>query len=664
MTHLLRRAARGLALILVAAHGAGAAPCLAQKAPVKWGDVPEEHLRMTHYPADTNAAAVILADYGTVEFDPDYSLTFRRHRRVKILREDGYDWGTVVLAYRSADRMQNVSEVRGQTFAVGADGKVKRLKMDKSAVFREDVDGEYKQVRFTLPGLAPGAVIEYQYTLRSNSPVFVPEWQFQNSEPTLWSEFRPEFPPRLGFVQAVRGVLDFHIDETQEILRPDGTGTRRRIVMRDVPALREEAYMTTPQNFRARIEYQLASYFDPRSGPRQFLQTWDELAKTLIENNAFGRQLDRPRRNVREQVEALTAGLTEPEAKLQTLYDYVRTQVAFDGKAGIFLDRDLDDVLKTRKGSSPEIALLLVSMLREAGLEAYPVLISTRSHGYIIEQYPLLRQFNDVIVYAQAGGETFLLDATDPLRPYDLLPYEALNERGWLVRKTDARWIDVTAAGRYTHLTVVAGELAADGTLTAVLDASDGGYSALYKRRRLKEDGAEKLVRNVFLDGLHDVRLDAHHVAHADSVTLPLKTTADFAVPAYAQAAGDFLYLNPTVLGRTEENPLKLPERTFPVDYGYPADMVYQLRLKLPDGYEVREKPSAMRLALSSGGMTFTREADVQDGELVLQTRFVRAKSLFAPRHYDDLRDFYDRVVAAHAEQIVLKRTSVAAEGN
>ena len=57
----------------------------AQKAPIAWGEIPPEHLAMDHYAPDSNAAAVILADYGNVRFDDDGKMIFERHTRVKIL---------------------------------------------------------------------------------------------------------------------------------------------------------------------------------------------------------------------------------------------------------------------------------------------------------------------------------------------------------------------------------------------------------------------------------------------------------------------------------------------------------------------------------------------------------------------------------------------------
>ena len=64
-------------------------------------------------------------------------------------------------------------------------------------------------------------------------------------------------------------------------------------------------------------------------------------------------------------------------------------------------------------------------------------------------------------------GQIYLLDATEPLRPYTLLPTEALNGRGWLVRQDNPAWIPVKATGRYRHTLLLDAALDASGTRTS-----------------------------------------------------------------------------------------------------------------------------------------------------------------------------------------------------
>ncbi len=631
------------------------------KAPLKWGKIPDEHLAMDHYAPDSNATAVVLADFGDVYFLGDGTVVFDRHTRIKILSEAGYDHGTVSIPYY-ADRQrgQRVRGVKGQTFTRGSKGKAVRHKMDKKAVFDEKLNGGMRRVHFTLPALEPGAVIEYVYTIESKNPIFLEGWQFQTSEPVLWSEYRAEIPAGYGYVRATVGILDFHIEKSQKYL--SGQGVMHRWVMKDVSALREEPFMTTPEDYRAAIEFQLRSYSHPSVGTINFMNTWDEVAKELMGMPWFGKQL-KPSRKLRERVAEITAGLDTPRDKMIAVYDFVRTNVVWDGLRNFVGERDIDEVLKTQRGNSAEVALLLVAMLRAADLEAHPVLISTRDHGQVIKGYPILSQFNSLLVALTISGETHLLDATDPLRPYDLLPYEALNGTGWLVHQKKHEWIPIKAASRFYHRSYFDATIDASGTLTGHLQTTDKGYSALDKRHvRKQTDTPQDFVTSVMLIGLDKSAIDSCTVTD-EVVTEPLVTETTFSVPNYAQVAGDFIYLNPMPVGQVKESPLRLPERTFPVDVAYPRSILQTFRLVLPEGYDVQEMPKSFTLKLPKDGGHFKRVVGVEDGVLSMQMQFILKRSVYSPGQYQHLRGLYDRVVSAGAEQVVLKRTESGMSG-
>ncbi len=132
----------------------------AQEQKIKWGDIPRTDLEMKSFPEDSNAAVVILFDLGKVWFSGDFNMTFERHRRIKILTEGGYDWADVAIGFYAKNKIQWIDDVEGQTISLAADGSVKKAKLDKKSIFNEDVDGARRRVRFTLPALSPGAIIE------------------------------------------------------------------------------------------------------------------------------------------------------------------------------------------------------------------------------------------------------------------------------------------------------------------------------------------------------------------------------------------------------------------------------------------------------------------------------------------------------------------------
>lgn len=640
---------------------------IAQDAPMKWGKIPTWQLQtIDEYPADTNAVALVLGDYGTITVESDWSVTFKRHRRIKLLSEAAYDdWGTFGITYYSEDRFERVRNIEGQTITQGPNGKLIRKKLDKKSIFKEKVSDEYERVRFTLPGLEPGAVIEYRYTLTRKNPAFLPTWAFQANEPTLHSELRIEHPQTLAYAFASTGVTNYDVREQEKLARRGTDASGYRWVMKDVPALREEPYMTTVQDHRATIEAQLGEYYDGAQVIKH-MRSWPEVAKDLMhEYNMFGKQLGR-HRTVREQAKALTAELTDPLEKIQAIHTFIRETIEWDGSEGIFADKDLDDVLKAKVGTGPDLTLLLVDMLRTAGLDAHPILISTRSNGQVVEVYPLLTQFNKVLAYVEVNSKPMVLDVTQRHGPYTLVPQRALSHRGWVVRDPHPAWISLPVKGTYRHQGAIMASLAEDGTLSGTLQASDTEYSALAKRLYLADNSEEDFVKERYLDGLDEVQVDSVSVENMEAVDEVLRTSATFSIPQYAQAVGDFIYVNPFLLSRWEENPFRSPTRTFPVDMAFPRDYVYTLRLTLPEGYEIQDLPRSRRMGLASGGGRFLRSMVVQDGVLTLQARFTLGKSVYQPDQYAELRQFFAEVVAVQSEPLVLQRQNemVTGDGN
>ncbi len=187
-------------------------------------------------------------------------------------------------------------------------------------------------------------------------------------------------------------------------------------------------------------------------------------------------------------------------------------------------------------------------------------------YGEVIPVYPLLRQFNAVLTYVQAGEQEYLLDATDPLRPYGMLPVAALTDVGWLVDKKTPSWVQIVNRESFnTHATVSA-TLAPNGAISGLLQASASGYNALAERRALQDQKEDEYIREVWLKSLAGAKLDSFRIGNKDSIHAPLTIQAFFSVSENTQAtpvwvAGDKIYLNPILWGRREENPFMQPER-------------------------------------------------------------------------------------------------------
>lgn len=633
---------------------------------MKWGEIPRGDLEMKSYAPDTSAHAVILADFGESRINGDLGVTFNLHRRIKIFGPAGYEWGTHVISLYTKKHWSRLQDIKGATYSLGPDGSVQKTELDDDMIFRENVDQEYTRYRFTMPALQPGCVIEFRYTIEYKSWFLMPTWYFQHSIPTLWSEYRTLAPSTLAYAKATFSYEPFYIQESTTCDVHIGGGNyftngalirceASRWVMRNLAGLREEPFITTVDDYKSQVRLQLAEYAGPSGGVNKVLKSWDKLIEELIDDRGFGELLDAGSA-VRDLTQRVLAGKDSEVEKMTAIYDYVRSTVVWNGKHTVFAS-DLDDILKTRKGDGGDINLLQMAMLRSAGLTVDPVIASTRSHGLVSDMYPLIEQFNTVVARVNAGGSVYFLDATDPLRPVNLVSPALLNVTGLVVKKGVIEWVKITSSQRFRHRSLALLSLEASGVVRGTLESSDEEYSALLKRRDAREKKPMDIAAGVFASERLGFTLDSTIVYGLDSTAGPMRIKAFGSASSYAQAAGDHIYVNPVILDRLTESPFKLKKRKFPIDMSYGRNVVFFSQIRIPPGFEILETPK--NLELGGNEYRFTRRTAVQGDSIQTIIQLSFAVSIIPSGRYEDLCEFYNRIVSAESEQIVLQRKAL-----
>jgi hypothetical protein len=94
------------------------------------------------------------------------------------------------------------------------------------------------------------------------------------------------------------------------------------------------------------------------------------------------------------------------------------------------------------------------------------------------------------------------------------------------------------------------------------------------------------------------------------------------------------------------------------VDFATPIDETFVFTYQLPQGYDVEELPTNASMALPGNAAKFYYQAQVQNGQLQVTSKLIISKTVFAPGEYANLRELYSRMVAKHAEKIVLRKKS------
>ena len=613
-----------------------------QKKLPKFGEVSLEELKMPLCKIDSSASAVILFDRGEIGLEPDLRAVFKRHIRIKILTKGGFDWGDYSLRWRRGN--QSISKLKGSTYNLEG-GNVVASPMEDNSVFRTKFDKFRDQVKFTLPNVKEGSVIEYSYVLNSTASL-LPDWQFQYAIPNLWSEYQIHIPTMFTFRKDMRGFVPLTHHESKN------EGADEVFVATNVPAFKEEPFLANQDDYISKIGFYISEVWVPGSRPHSLIKSWPAIVKEYYEDDSFGGQINGSG-FLNETVEQLTAGMTDPEKKIEVIYKYVKGNVAWNSLTDRIPDRKFKKVLEEKKGSSSEINLLLVCMLRKAGLKADPMILSTRDNGMVREFLTQDDQFNDVICVVTVGEKKRLMDATDKDLPITTLPERCMNGMGMIVSENGPDWIPITSA---RSRKVISADLKIDpsGELTGKLIISRDGIAGGDMRRAYSELGEEKYLK-AMLDG-KSWEVGKSEFNNMQDPSVAAVENHQLTIREHAQASGSAIYLNPLVMDRMEENQFKSERREYPVNFPSPFEKLHVIKIALPDGFIAEDLPKPKLIGLPGGAGKYTYSVMQAGTTITVTSQLIINKSVFLPEEYPILREFYNQVLAKQAEQLVLKK--------
>lgn len=330
--------------------------------------------------------------------------------------------------------------------------------------------------------------------------------------------------------------------------------------------------------------------------------------------------------------------------------------MSWNGKYNYLTTTNTRKAYDARSGNVADINLLLTAMLQEAGLEASPVLVSTRENGRPPKQSPLLNKFNYVVCHLEIDGNTYLLDATEPLLPFGTLPVRALNKEGYLIKKKEHRWVDLKPVV-YSKFITTDITLKANGDMDGQATESAGGYYAFSLRKNLSDNGEEKFSESLKRE-VGNYKLGKPAIENKDKLSEPLNIKYSISATGNGQS-NHIIYLNPLVGHGNTDNPFKVNERLYPVDFASPIDETIITKYTLPAGYVIDEAPKSISVALPNNGGKFTYMVQQEGNMLQVMSRVNINKPVFYAQEYPYLKEFYNQIIAKHAEQIVLKKGTV-----
>ena len=643
----------------------------------KFGKISAEDLQKKTYELDSSANAIVLSDVGEASIEGNskswFSIIVKRHKVVHILNKNGYDEAKVEIPlYSNGEQEEVLQSVKAVTYNL-VNGKVVATKVGKDDIFKEKIDKNRVTKKFTFPAVKEGCIVEYEYKVISDFIWNLDPWLFQStSAPTVWSEFTLSVPQFFTYNFLSRGYGRMFINDTKDRvsnfnIQDRGSAgatenynftsgvTDHRWVMKNVPELKEESFTSSIKNHISRIEFQLASQGSPLT-PHNYRSSWEEVTKSLIESESFGANLKSNNNWLGDDLKPVFASVNDNEEKAKKIFTYVRDNFACTGNAGIYMDQSLKNVFKSKKGSVAELNLLLTAMLQYAGMDAQPVILSTRSHGYAVEFSPIISQFNYVIVQLKTIEQTYYLDASDVKIGFNSLPSYCYNGHARVVNEsaTPLKFSADALKESKSSLLLISNE--EGGGWAGRMSQTFGENGSYDVRSTVKEKGQEEFFKEVKKDFAFDVELKNAKIDSLNQYNQPVKLQYRVEFNINGE---DILYVNPMFGEGYSKNPFNAAERLYPVEMPYASDEVYVLNMEVPNGYVVDELPKQMLAKFDEEGKTFFEYRISQTGNSIsFRSRIKLGKAFFMPEEYATLREFFKLIVSKQSEHIVFKKKS------
>ena len=628
----------------------------------KFGKVSKDELTESFYPLDSTADAAYLYRKRRTYFDyiPNngFQMVTEIHERIKIYSKEGFNMATKSVAYYDPEigERQSVNSIKGYTYSL-VDGKVVKEKLSKKSVFNEKKNSSYSIKKITMPNIKVGTVLEIKYKLVSPYTSSINDIEFQYGIPVKKLDYQVETPEYYSFNKRSIG---YYVVEMKKSTKNGTIGSLNyRIDVFSfngnmIPALRDnEPFITSIHNYRGGMKFELTrrDFSSLQGDVTTYSNTWEDVSKQIFKSTSFGSELNKSSYYKKDLEKILATSKTNSD-KIVSILNFVKNQVKWNGNYGKYTDNGVRKAYKERSGNVSDINLMLTSMLRSAGLDANPVLVSTRKNG--IPLFPTLNGFNYVISIVDfKDGGSVLLDASEEFSLPNMLPTRTLNWKGRKVTKEgNSSWVGLTSSKHSLEDNYVMVKISDEMMVEGMIRTKYDNLNALNFRKNKNHIKEEDLITK--LEEKDKIEIEDYKVLNKKVLGKSIIRNVKFLSEDLIEEINGKLYIEPLLFLSEHKNPFKLDDRKFPVDFATPWKDRNTVSIQIPDGYKLESLPAPLAIGLPDGLGVFKYKVSQQGNKINTMSILQFNEGVIGAQYYATLKDFYGQMVKKESEKIVL----------
>lgn len=621
-----------------------------------FGKPSQGEFNLDHYPPDPEAAGIVLYERGnyTVDQADGYIRLIKEvHRKIKVLDAKNFKHASVEIDYYHKNHVrENITNLQ----AITHNGQVKKY-VAKNSIFDTDEGPNWAKKKFTFPDVQDGSILEYTY--RIETPYFsnIGGWAFMNELPTLYSELHTEIPGNFRYNRTLYGSRQLDINHAEIIkscfhlpgFKVPGDCESATYAMKNLPAFKEENYMLSSYNYIPSLKFELVETFDLNESRTAFAKTWGEMDREFRYDRDLGRQL-KYTNYFKEKLPPSVLSLSNDLERAKAVYYFVQSSINWNRQVTIFSEARVKEAFDKGAGNSSEINLGLINALEAAGLDAKIMLIATRNRALPTKQYPVLTDFNYVIVFLTIDNKKYLLDATEKYAQFGALPIRALNVEGRVLDfKKGSYWEPIVGSDRNMHYATLQLEADENGYFSGKINEVSTGQIALPKRKASNQFTKEEIVKrkqseNEFLN------ISELQIENDMDFEQPYKES--YNITLHEQAVASILFLYPfQMTNYIAENPFKKEKREYPIDFGFPVTNNYLVSIDVKDQYEIVKVPTNRILKLPENDGELSVVYEVAGSKVNIRLNMKLNTTAYSPEAHTTLREFFETLVKIQSEE-------------
>lgn len=633
----------------------------------KFGKPSSEELEMKVCPLDSTAEAMCLSEMSKVYYtftSDGMRRVLENEVRIKVFKEAGKSRGNVAQPYPDEinERRTFLSGISATSYNL-ENGKVVKTKLESKDIFYSKPSEGICKMKFSVPNIKEGTVFEYKYTLTTDFVEYLDLYHFQMSIPVAYSRLDLDIPEMFDFkpnligrhkVDVTTGLGQIAIAGTSvgPNSSPQFLPTKKlSYEAHDVPAMKNEGNVWNIGDYKTHVSFTLEKFSPPFGKVITFSVGWDDIFDNLKKSKLGENwKLSNPFKADMASLQ-LDKCATNCE-KVAKIFQFVSSKVKWNRQIG----RDTENVtndIKKGEGNNACINFIVMSMMRDAGVEPTPVMVRSRSRGRVIIN-PSPDTFDSFVVeFSETDGSKHFIDGTSQYGYIDAFNPELSTDCAHELDHNET--IDLTRITKSGETSYMEASVGADGIIHGNIKSQlHGFHSCLWNLSLASASDVNDIITGQ--ENSSEIKMTAHTFNDPHEFAPTAKIAFDFEKECLSD--GDKIYFNPLVIPDEKHNPFTKDERFYPIEMSYPKSNSFTVRVTIPDGYEIEEmpKPTKVVLACAPANYCQLRVSKESENSILVSYRINLPDIFFDTDQYNDLKAFWAQVIKLNDSVVVLHR--------